>query len=245
MPAPRHPRPLRLQRQSFTLIELLVVVAIISILAAMLLPALGKARRKTQSAVCYSQLKQLGTATVMYTTDNDGDLPPAVLAFDNPWSRIIFPYLGSYAVYLCPLDTAERTGDNPRTYSCNAIPNGWGTEFVPFGSFNGATMVKNAWKLEHVGAGSQYNAGATEIVLYGERPGDSDSFTSTYTNSANSTVENWEYSTMDINRDAFTMHEFAGNFLFADNHVGTLRLTSWKDWWASPNPWAWRAGNAN
>jgi prepilin-type N-terminal cleavage/methylation domain-containing protein/prepilin-type processing-associated H-X9-DG protein len=94
-------------RRGFTLIELLVVIAIIAILAAMLLPALGRAKDSGKKANCLSNLRQIGLGMVLYAEDNRGLVPRGN---EPPWWRVLTPELGGrrtndYAqvkVFLCP-----------------------------------------------------------------------------------------------------------------------------------------------
>jgi prepilin-type N-terminal cleavage/methylation domain-containing protein len=109
----RTARPLRKAVHAFTLIELLVAIAIIAILASLLLPALARAKERSRAVICSSNLRQLGIATSVYCNDL-GRYPSmlnwvyAVNAVSPDVSTgLLYSYLKSKPVYLCPTDKAQ------------------------------------------------------------------------------------------------------------------------------------------
>lgn len=139
---------------SFTLIELLVVISVILVLAAMVLPALARAREKAKAAICLSNLRQWGYATQLYALNNDDYLPPE--GFPNPgpgplrqgWYVQLPAVLGlppydtmpwrtnpsispGNSIWICPSNKRRSNGRNLFHYCLNGNVDGTGEEDRP------------------------------------------------------------------------------------------------------------------
>jgi prepilin-type N-terminal cleavage/methylation domain-containing protein len=130
-------------KRAFTLIELLVVIAVIGLLAAMLLPVLGRSKEAGRGAACISNLRQIGVAIQLYIQDNNNHLPfindqfPGVTnTYPGP-DVVLSNHLGNVNVLLCPSDKwkadtgvpfptrpATYFGQTGSSYSWNNLLNG-------------------------------------------------------------------------------------------------------------------------
>jgi prepilin-type N-terminal cleavage/methylation domain-containing protein/prepilin-type processing-associated H-X9-DG protein len=166
--------------RGFTLIELLVVIAIIAILAAMLLPALSRAKAKAKTTQCVNNMKQMQVCYQMYVGDNDDRLPLNFVnnppenwilgraqtdtTTDNIKKGVLYQYNQSPAIYACPANTRTVTSFGvltvPQTRTCSI-------EFSMGG--NGASSANGPWTLSRDGLTFNSYAKSTQVKRPSEK----------------------------------------------------------------------------
>jgi len=227
---------------AFTLIELLVVIAMIAILAAMLLPALAKAKAKAKSIHCASNMKNWGYATVMYLGDYQDRLPPfGDLSSDYTkdfWHMKLSPYV------------ARRTQQGVRFDITEAFTNQ--LRMCPGGSFSAPPFFKGNWDTTKWNCWVGANFGAFGNPLSGpfyyidsrqslnatriKKPADAMIFMDTITHYVYSPADPNYYFALDLNGDGKkdtmpqypevpfnygcpTIHSLGANVTLLDGHV--------------------------
>ena len=184
-------------RLGFTLIEILVVVAIISILAAILFPAFGRARENARRSSCQSNLKQIGLGIMQYSQDYDEQM---ISGQTNGvlWKEMLQPYVKSKQIFACP------SNPNKDAMATN-FPVSYGPNCDAHGSRAALGYINDGPNL------SAITAPATAITVI-EMTANTWDFVITLDSGHN-----------DFDDALYAGHNAMSNYLFADGHVKSLK----------------------
>lgn len=208
--------------KGFTLIELLVVIAIIAILAAILFPILTSAKRTALGAKCASNLRQVGTATAMYMSDNGNRYPPYIVKDSHgttsnagAWYTAARMYSKTDLVSRCPLDKDKNGSDSSAPdYWRNAYTDYW----AGLASYN--TYVPPPLETELV-----YKRNT--VYLMDGPVGSKEGATINAQHNWYGPPTSWEPD-FQASIDAEKRHGGGANVLFLDWHVKLVKPHEWK-----------------
>jgi prepilin-type N-terminal cleavage/methylation domain-containing protein/prepilin-type processing-associated H-X9-DG protein len=237
---------MRRQRSGFTLIELLVVIAIIAILAAILFPVFAQARGKARQVSCLSNLKQIGTALVMYVQDYDGWYPQVQpngccasknqVSHDAIWEQME-PYVKNKAVWRCHSDPQPYP-----TIPVRAFKGGYEISYL----VNETGWSSNVPHLAQATNSAQLAAPADFIFFCEFLMGTKDNGPMVGVGPANGSSSKLPALDLTITNDMVynlpgnssyktpARHGDGNNYAFADGHVKWARTTLGRQWWMQP-----------
>jgi prepilin-type processing-associated H-X9-DG protein/prepilin-type N-terminal cleavage/methylation domain-containing protein len=199
------------QQVGFTLVELLIVAGVIALLAALLLPVIGRVRERGWNATCGSNLKQIGLAMQQYVADYDGTYPPQDSSPQTgftDWTDLMQPYVKTRALFYCPSQAKSPHSD--MRYQFNVY------QLNEYRYANGRVLSRTV--KSEAGLPS-----ASELVV----SFDSITFNSPRLDSTSKISKNYEVVEAACGRKvpAVTLHSGGANFVYADGHVKWLSIT--------------------